>query len=189
MSIAVTRAVALRGIAGHVVDVECHIGHGLPCFELGGLPDTALRQAPQRVRAAALSAGCSLNARQLTVNLSPAAIPKHGTGFDLAIAVAALAAAEAMPADAVRPVVHVAELGLDGRLRHVTGVLPAVLAAREAGCRHVVVAPEDVVEARLVDGVRVSTAQRLGDLVDAYRALRGGSRLPEADEPVSPAAR
>lgn len=183
MSIGVTRGVALRGIAGHVVEIECHIGQGLPSFDIGGLPDTALRQAPQRVRAATISAGHSLNARQLTVNLSPAAIPKHGTGFDLGIAVAALAASEVLPAASVRPVVHLAELGLDGRLRHVTGILPAVLAAQRAGCSHVVVSPEDVVEARLVDGLIVSTATTLGDLVASYRGLAKGESLPPAMNP------
>ena len=177
MTIAVTRGVALRGIAGHLVEIECHVGSGLPSFDLGGLPDAALRQAPQRVRAAVISAGHSVNARQLSVNLSPAAIPKHGTGFDLGIAVVVLAACEVLPRDRVRSVVHLAELGLDGRLRHVTGVLPAVLAAQRAGCEHIVVAPEDVAEAQLVEGMRVSSAETLTELVDAYRHLRRGEDL------------
>lgn len=185
MSVGVTRGVALRGIAGHLVDIECHVGRGLPSFEISGLPDTALRQASQRVRAATISLGVSLNARQLTFNLSPAAIPKHGTGFDLGIAVAALTACGELPDAAVRPVAHLAELGLDGRLRHVAGVLPAVLAAQRAGCDHVVVADDDVAEARLVDGVRVSSASTLADLVLAYRQLERGGSLPEA--PVRPA--
>lgn len=180
MSIGVTRGVALRGISGHVVEIECHVGQGLPAFEIGGLPDTALRQSSQRVRAAAISAGFSVNSRQLTLNLSPAAIPKHGTGFDLGIAVAALAGCEVVPAASVRPVVHLAELGLDGRLRHVAGILPAVLAAQRAGCTHVVVSPEDVAEARLVDGVTVSTAATLEDLVRGYRALAKGEPPPPA---------
>jgi len=183
VSIGVTRGVALRGITGHVVEVECHIGQGLPAFDIGGLPDTALRQAPQRVRAAAISAGHSLNSLQLTVNLSPAAIHKHGTAFDLGIAVAALAAGGVVPAAAVRPVVHLAELGLDGRLRHVTGILPAVLAARQAGCTHVVVSPEDVAEAGLVEGITVCSADTLSELVGAYRALAKGASLPPAAVP------
>lgn len=180
MSIGVTRGVALRGIAGHVVDIECHIGQGLPSFDIGGLPDTALRQASQRVRAATISAGHSLNARQLTVNLSPAAIPKHGTGFDLGIAVAALVACGVVPAEAASRVVHVAELGLDGRLRHVAGVLPSVLAAQQAGCTHVVVAPDDVPEAGLVEGITVSTATTLAGLVEGYQMLAKGELPPAA---------
>lgn len=186
MSIGVTRGVALRGVTGHLVEIECHVGQGLPAFEIGGLPDVALRQAPQRVRAATISAGHSLNSRQLTVNLSPAAIPKHGTAFDLGIAVAALAACEVVPAPRVRPVVHLAELGLDGRLRHVTGILPAVLSARREGCTHVVVSPEDVAEARLVEGITVSTAETLAELVTAYRALPRGGALAQAPEVASP---
>ena len=112
MSVGVTRGVALRGVSGHLVDIECHVGRGLPAFDISGLPDTALRQAAQRVRAAALSAEVSLNARQLTFNLSPASLPKHGTGFDLGLVVAALTACGELPAEPVRPVVHLAELGL-----------------------------------------------------------------------------
>lgn len=191
MSVGVTRGVALRGITGHLVDIECHVGRGLPAFDISGLPDTALRQAPQRVRAAVISAGYSINSRQLTFNLSPASIPKHGTGFDLGIAVAALAACEELPAALVRPVAHLAELGLDGRLRHVTGILPAVLAAHEAGCTQVVVAPDDVAEARLVDGVRVTTATTLEELVRAYRSASRRGGLPEAinrQEPPRPSS-
>lgn len=186
MSIAVTRAVALRGVTGHVVDVECHLGQGLPTFEIGGLPDTALRQAAQRVRAAALSAECSLSSRQLTFNLSPASIRKYGTGYDLALAVVALAAMGEVPPERVRRVVHVAELGLDGRLRHVAGVLPAVLAAQQGGCDHVVVAPEDVAEAQLVEGMRVSTATDLRGLVAQYRRLTGEMRLAQARSVPAP---
>lgn len=188
MSIAVTRGVALRGITGHVVEIECHAGQGLPTFDVGGLPDRALRQAPQRVRSAAISAGVSLNTAHLSVNLSPASIPKHGTGFDLGIAVVALAACGELPAVTARPVVHLAELGLDGRLRHVAGVLPAVLAAQAAGCEHVVVAPADVAEARLVEGMRVSTAATLEELVMAYRRLPRGGRLPLAEDSPVPQA-
>ena len=188
MSIGVTKGVALRGITGRVVDIECHNGQGLPAFEIGGLPDTALRQAPQRVRAAAIATGFSLNQRQLTINLSPASLPKHGTAFDLGIAVAAFAACGVVSAQTVRPIVHLAELGLDGRLRHVTGILPAVLAAQQAGCTHVVVAPEDVAEARLVDGLTVSTAATLADLVAGYRALAVGTALPPAPDVRAAAA-
>lgn len=181
MSIGVTKGVALRGIAGYLVEIECHIGSGLPGFELGGLPDRALRQAPQRVRAAALSAEAPIGSRQITINLSPASLPKHGTAFDLGLAIAVYAALDVVPPATVRPVAHLAELGLDGRLRHVTGVLPAVLAAQRAGCRHVVVAPEDVAEAGLVDGVVVSTASTLAELIGAYRALPRNGRLAPAE--------
>ena len=128
MTLGRTRGVALRGVSGTVVEVECFIGQGLPAFEIGGLPDTALRQAAQRVRAAAAGMGESLNQRPVMVNLSPAAIPKQGTAYDVSIAVAALAANGVLPAEAAREVVHVAEpqqveqLGTGQRVEH----LPAL---------------------------------------------------------------
>lgn len=180
MSLGGARAIALEGTGGTVVEVECFIGQGLPTFDIGGLPDRALRQAAQRVRAAAVGAGYSLNQRQVAINLSPASIPKSGTGYDVAIAVAALVAAQVIPGEAAGQVAHIAELGLDGRLRHVAGVLPAVLVARAAGCSAAVVAPCDVPEARLVEGIAISTADDLEELVRLYRAASETGQLPEA---------
>src|ERR1700759_2313164 len=93
MAVARTFAVALNGLAGHLVEVEADIAQGLPAFVLIGLPDTALGESRERVRAAAVNAGCPLTTRKLTITLSPAALRKQGSGFDLAIALAALAAA------------------------------------------------------------------------------------------------
>ena len=125
--------VALVGLNGYLVEVEADIGQTLPSFILLGLPDSALSEARERIRSAAKNSGLPLSRRKLTVNLIPASLPKRGTGFDLAIAVASLAAA-----GDVRPpagVVFLAELGLDGRLRPVRGVLPAVMAGGRSG-RH-----------------------------------------------------
>src|SRR5690606_32615758 len=122
----------LIGLDGALVEIEADISPQLPAFVLVGLPDAALGEARDRVRAAAGNSGLPLPARKLTVNLSPAALPKQGAGFDLAIALAALAADRAVPAESVSRVVHIGELGLDGRLRPVTGVIPAVLAAVRA---------------------------------------------------------
>lgn len=128
-----TRAVALLGVDGALVEIEADMGAGLPAFVIIGLPDTSLGEARDRVRSAATNSGCALPARKLTVNLSPASLPKQGSSFDLGIAIAALAAAEVVPAESVERVVHLGELGLDGRLRPVDGVLPAVLGACRAG--------------------------------------------------------
>ena len=178
MSLGLARAVALQGLEGTVVDVECHRSPGLPSFGIGGLPDTACAQAPDRVRSAAISSGVPLPAHRFVVNLSPAAIRKQGTGYDAGIAVAALTASGVVPAGAATDVVHVAELGLDGRLRGVGGVLPAVAGAVRAGYRHVVVAQENAAEAALVDGAVVHPYACLGDLVADYRDLADGGVLP-----------
>ncbi|MEO8263711.1 MAG: magnesium chelatase domain-containing protein, partial [Pseudolysinimonas sp.] len=150
-----THAVALLGIDGAVVEIEADISAQLPNFVLIGLPDAALGEARDRVRAAAGNAGIPLTGRKLTVNLSPASLPKHGSSFDLGIALAAFAADGQVSAHSVARVVHIGELGLDGRVRPVPGVLPAVLAAVRAGFDSVVVPAGNAPEARLVPGVRV----------------------------------
>src|SRR4029453_15227870 len=106
---------------------------GLPTFGLVGLPDASLQESRDRVRAAAANSGFPLPQQRITVNLSPAALPKAGTGFDLAGPPALLSPSGPAAAPAVNRYVHIGELGLDGRVRPVRGVLPAVLAAVDAG--------------------------------------------------------
>ena len=123
---------AVIGVKGHVVEVEADVSHGLPATILVGLPDIALRETRDRVRAAIVNSGEAWPNSKITVGLAPATLPKRGSGFDLAIAVAILAAAGAVPAAALAGKMFLAELGLDGRLRPVPGVLPAVVAAEAA---------------------------------------------------------
>jgi magnesium chelatase family protein len=187
-----TRSVTLEGLVGAVVEVEAHLSNGLPAFMLSGLPDTACAQAPNRVKAASAGIGRSLQQERITVNLSPASIPKNGSGFDLPIAVAVLAAVGIVDWPGVRQVVHIGELGLDGAIRPVRGVLPAVLSAARAGCRDVVVPPANAAEAALVPGVRVHSVPHLGDLVAAYQlagdelAVGVPRRAPRAPAGPSP---
>ncbi|MBE9939203.1 magnesium chelatase domain-containing protein, partial [Cellulosimicrobium cellulans] len=100
MGLGTTRAVALVGLSGHVVEVQAHLAASVPGFVLVGLPDTALSESRDRVRAAVTSSGIAWPQRKVTINLSPAALPKSGTGFDVAIAVALLAGAQVLPAGA-----------------------------------------------------------------------------------------
>src|ERR687885_1382112 len=154
-------AVALVGLDGHVVEVQADVAAGLPAFMLVGLPDAALGEARDRVRTALGNCGLGLPSRRITVNLSPAALPKAGTAFDLAVAAALLAATGAVPPAAPAHVVHLGELALDGRVGPVHGVLPAVLAAVRAGTPRVVVPAANAVEARLVPGAEVIAVRRL----------------------------
>jgi magnesium chelatase family protein len=165
-----TLAVSLRGLAGHVVEVEAHLAASLPAFTLVGLPDAALAEARDRVRAAVTSSGLAWPNRRITVNLSPATLPKSGSGFDLAIAVATLAGAEVIRGEQASGVVHIGELGLDGRLRPVRGVLPAVAAAVAAGSTDVVVPAANAAEAALVPGARVVGARSLAEVAHRYGA-------------------
>ena len=188
MPLARTYSVALVGVEGHLVEVEADIADGLPATILVGLPDTALREARDRVRAAMVNSGQDWPRRKITIGLSPANLPKRGSGFDLAIAIALLAAADVVPLTAPMGMMFLAELGLDGRLRPVPGVLPAVVAAAAGCARTMVVAAENKAEAELVPGVRVVAAESLIQVMDW---LRGGpfplvevrSRPPRPDAP------
>lgn len=170
MGLGTTAAVALTGLAGHVVEVQAQLAASVPGFTLVGLPDAALHESRERVRAAVLSTGIGWPNRKITVNLSPASLRKAGSSFDLAVAVAVLAGSRVLPGAGLERVVHLGELGLDGRLQPVRGVLPAVAAAVAAGYRDVVVPAGDAAEARLVPGVRVRGAASLAEVV----LLHGG---------------
>lgn len=185
MTLGVTRGVALDGIEGALVAIEADVSSGLPAFAIGGLPDAACRQSADRVKAAAANVGLSLAQRRIVVNLSPAWLPKTGSAFDLGIAVACLVAHKQIRGDLVRDVVHIGELGLDGTVRPVRGVLPLVLAAVRTGHPHVVVPAANAGEAALVRGAQIVPAESLARLLTRYRDLADGS--PAGDPPIVPA--
>ncbi|AZH78447.1 Mg chelatase-like protein [Microbacterium sp. Y-01] len=164
MTTARTWAVALTGVDGHLVEVEADLSNQTPEFRIIGLPDKSLAEAVQRVHNACKNTGLELPRRRLTVNLSPASLPKHGAGFDLGVAVASLAAGGAVDARSISSVVHVGELGLDGRIRPVPGVLPAVFAASRAGFDTVIVPRGNEAEAKLVPGIEVRAAASLAEV-------------------------
>src|SRR3954454_12390187 len=130
--------IGLAGLAGHLVEVEADLAPGLPAVVLTGLPDAALHEARARVRAAVVNSGQTWPNRRITVNLRPATLPKYGSGFDLAVAVAMLAGAGELPSTRLADVAMLGELGLDGAVRPIRGVLPMVAAAVRAGVRRVV---------------------------------------------------
>ena len=179
MGFATTLSVALSGVQGHVVTVEAHGNQGLPAFVISGLPDAACAQAPDRIRAATANAGVGLSMCRWTINLSPAGLPKTGSGFDLAITVALLAADGSLPLDLIATVCHIGEVGLDGSIRPVPGVLPMVMAAFAGGVSEVVVPIKSAREADLVPGVRVHAVRDLRDVAELYRALATGSVPPD----------
>ncbi|MFK4804843.1 YifB family Mg chelatase-like AAA ATPase [Microbacterium sp. ZW CA_36] len=181
MSVARTWAVALVGAEGECVEVEADLSQQTPEFRIIGLPDKALGEAVQRVHNACANSGTPLPRRRLTVNLSPASLPKQGSGFDIAIAVASLATESSMDAASVASAVHIGELGLDGRLRPVPGVLPAVVAARRAGHRRIVVPYANGAEAALVGGMDVLAAVNLAQVV----AWHGGDVEVADEDPVA----
>ncbi len=184
MALGRTYSVALVGLNGYIVEVEADIGQTLPAFVILGLPDASLNEAKERIRSAAQNSGIPLSRRKITANLIPASLPKRGSGFDLSIAMAALRAA-----NDVRPTgrhVFIAELGLDGRLRPVRGILPAVMAAVHAGYPDVVVAQANAAEAELVPGARVRGYRTLARLAFDFGADPQELALdfePDTEEP------
>lgn len=186
MALGRTCAVALSGVRGHLVEVEAHLAQGLPAVTLSGLQDAAGSRAPHRVRAAVEGCGLTLPHRRWTLNLTPAWLPKTGSSFDLSIAVAQLVAADLLPQAVVRRVVHIGELGLDGSVRPVTGVLPMVVAAQAAGCEVVVVPAANAAEAALVPGVRAYGAGSLAEVLHLHARALGASGPPPPVNPPMP---
>ncbi|MGW4246050.1 YifB family Mg chelatase-like AAA ATPase [Nocardia sp. NPDC004722] len=178
-------SVAVNGVEGQLVEIEADIGQGLPSVHLVGRPDTTLQESRDRVRAAVTNSGEKWPDGRVILALSPATLPKVGSVYDLALAGAVLDAAGAVPSNRLAESVLLGELALDGRVRRVRGILPAVLAARTAGRRTVIVPTDALPEAGLVDGIRVLGAATLIELLDW---LRGGGELahPEPLDPPSP---
>ncbi|WP_371775885.1 YifB family Mg chelatase-like AAA ATPase [Streptomyces sp. NBC_01438] len=179
MAFARACSVALVGVEGVVVEVQADLEAGVAAFTLVGLPDKSLVESRDRVRAAVANSGAEWPQKKLTVGLSPASVPKGGSGFDLAVACAVLGAAERIDPASIADVVMIGELGLDGRVRPVRGVLPAVLAAAEAGYRQVVVPEQTAGEAALVPGVSVLGVRSLRQLI----AVLCDEPVPEEQRP------
>lgn len=184
MTLGRTYGVGLVGLAGRMVEVEADIGQSLPSFVLLGLPDASLNEARDRVRSAAKNSGLPLSRRRITVNLMPADVHKRGTGFDLAIVIAALAAAGDVRCSGRR--VFIAELGLDGRLRPVRGILPAVMAAVDAGYPEITVAEANADEAALVPGAKVNGFGSLADVAAFLGADPARLVFPPQDPTADP---
>ncbi|AUS81049.1 ATP-binding protein [Actinoalloteichus sp. AHMU CJ021] len=178
MAMAKAWSVGLLGVDGVPVEIEADVGAGLPGVRLLGRLDAVVNESKDRVRAALRNVGESWPRQRVTLALSPAALQKTGAGYDLALACVVLAAAGAVPAERLAGTLLFGELALDGRLRAVRGVLPALLAGRAAGLRTAVVPVEALPEAALVEGVRALGAADLGAVV---RWLR-------EDEPLSSTA-
>ena len=164
---AVTRTAAHHGVESYLVDVEANIASGgLPLFLIVGLPDAAVREGAERVRAAVRDAFDSFPSTRCSVNLSPASRRKAGSGFDLAIAMAIAAAYEKCPVANVASAVFLAELGLDGTLRPVSGALPAAIATARHGPKRIVVAASNAREAALAEGVEVFAASTFREVLE-----------------------
>ena len=170
-------SVAFHGVEARIVEVQCAVTPGLPAFSIVGLPDKAVSEARDRVRTALTSMAIALPSKRITINLSPANLPKEGSHFDLPIALALLAALDILPKDVVEGVVALGELSLDGSLVPVLGALPAAMAAAQEE-RSLLCPYGSGAEAAWVSACQVIAARTLGDVVRHYT---GQVPLPSAE--------
>jgi magnesium chelatase family protein len=178
--LATARTFTLDGISARPVQVEVDVHRGLPTFSLVGLPDTAVREARERVRAAMANCGFEFPLKRVVVNLAPASLRKAGPGMDLAIATALMVAADQLRWEALSRLALVGELALDGSIRPVAGALAIAEAARELGAEAVVVPAENGPEAAMADGIDVIALESLEQLP----MLATGEWMPERPEPL-----
>src|SRR3954451_19813431 len=171
---------ALEGVDSREVTVEVDLRRGLPAFSVVGLPDAGVREARERVRAALLNSEFEFPQKRDTANLAPASIRKAGPAFDLALAVAVLAAADQVPRQDLGEFAVCGELSLSGDLRPVRGMLAIALGARDAGYSKLIVPRGNAHEAALVDGLEVLGVRSLREVVDV---LRVGWR-PDPTQPL-----
>ncbi len=182
--LAKSKTCAVVGLDGYIVEVEVDISPGLPTFIVVGLPDAAVQEARERVRAAIRNSGREFPMRRITVSLAPADLRKAGPSYDLPIALAVLLASGQVSA-APESALFLGELSLDGGLRHTNGILPMVVVAREEGIQSVFVPEQDAAEAALVEGVDIMPLKSLTELVDH---LSGDNPIAPFDRDANPPA-
>ncbi len=181
MSLAIVYSRTNNGLDAPLVSVEVHLANGLPSFSIVGLPETAVKESRDRVRAALTNTGYNFPVRRITVNLAPADIPKDGGRFDLPIALGLLAASEQLPPQTLQQYECIGELSLGGQLRPVRGVLPTAVAALQAG-RALIVPQENAAEASLIRGLTVYAAQHLDEVVAHVQGTQPLTRWEQAVE-------
>lgn len=174
---------AVFGLDGYLVDVEVDIAQGLPMFSIVGLPDLAVKESKDRVRAAIKNTGLTFPVKKITVNLAPADVKKEGSAFDLPMAVGILIAEDGLDAKSVEGYVLVGELSLDGRVRPIRGALPMAVAAKKAGRRGFILPRENAGEAAIVDGLPIYGVETLPQVIELLEGK--GSLVPAASPATS----
>ena len=172
--LSIVRACAIVGLEGCIIEVQTDFNPRaqIPMFTLVGLPDSAVKESRERVRAAIKNSGLQFVNKTYVVNLSPADLPKHGPAYDLPIAVGVLAATDQIPLESLERALFMGELSLDGSVRHIKGIMPMVYSAYQEGFERVYVPAEDAPEAALVQGIEVIPVRTLGELVEHLYGLQ-----------------
>ncbi len=170
MALAKSLSISLFGLAGRLIEIEADISSNLPAFVLVGLPDASVNESAARVRAATTNSKLNLPGRRITVNLSPASVPKQGSGFDLAIAMAVLGASGLVNKSRLTKTVFLGELALDGSIKPIAGILAALIASRAFSIDQVVVPLANLAEAKLVSGLNILGFDHLSQVASAFGA-------------------
>jgi len=176
---------ALVGLEGVIVDVEVDTSRGMPSLVIVGLPDAAVKESSERVRAAIKNSGLVFPGKRITVNLAPADIRKAGPSYDLPIAVGVLIASEQVWPQQVEDALFIGELSLDGSVRHVNGILPVAALAQQQSIPRVFVPTRDAPEAALIDGLEVIPVESVGQLAAHLQGLRS---IPPYEPDLDPAS-
>ena len=163
--LAKVNSMAVVGLDSYLVEVEVDIGQGLPALNIVGLPDTAVQESKERVRSAIRNSGANFPISRITVNLAPADIKKEGPAYDLPIAVGILVADGQLPKEGFQKSIFVGELSLDGNLRHINGILPIVMSAKEKGFERVFLPEINAIEASLIEDIGIIPVQSLAQLI------------------------
>lgn len=187
--LAIAHACAVIGLDGVLVEVQVDFNPraGIPSFSIVGLPDSAVRESRERVRAAIKNSGLQFPNKAYVVNLSPADLPKHSTSYDLAIAIGVLAATDQVPMHTLEDALYIGELSLDGRIRHINGVMPMAYAAAQAGYETVYLAEEDAPQAALIEGIDVIPVETLAQLVEHLYMLNPIAPCRHREASLNPA--
>src|SRR4030065_587923 len=157
---------AVIGIDAYLLDVEVDISLGLPIFSIVGLPDLAVKESKDRVRAAIKNIGLDFPVKKITINLAPADIKKEGSSFDLPIAIGILAAEGIIPKEKMKELLIAGELSLDGRVKPIRGALSVAVAAKNAGLTGVILPSENAAEAGVVKGINVYAVETLSQVIE-----------------------
>lgn len=166
------KSASVYGIEARIISVEADVSDGLPLFNMVGYLASEVKEARDRVKTALKNSNFALKPKHITVNLSPADIRKAGTAFDLPIAIACLAASEFLPDDKLNKLLIVGELGLDGKINRINGVLPICIAAKEEGCEYVIVPQENAREGAVVKGIKVLGVNHVLEVIEYLLGLR-----------------
>ena len=169
MTLAKVQTISLNGLSGHLVDVEVDISDGLPGYTLLGLPDAALSESRERVRSALVNSGAPWPNRKVTVSLSPAWLPKSGSGYDLPIAMALLIAQAIVEVSCIESSIFLGELGLDGQIRGVRGALPSIISAQQRGVKQAIISFENYLECQAIPGIELIAFADLRELLNFFQ--------------------